>query len=384
MALMTKRKIAIFSAQYYPHMGGVEEFTKGIAKALANKGCDVTVVTNDTDAVGAGTRLENGVTVLRLPCHALLNGRLPLPRLSSSLRSLWRDLKDTSFDGVVVNTRFYPHSILGMKLARNNHARPVVIEHGSSYVSFGAPAIDAVERIYERTITRLGKRYSPRYFGVSAKSADWLKEFSIEAEGVIHNSLNAREYCALATKRRWRAELGIDEFAFLIVFAGRLIKEKGLDSLLEALELLNAKRGNYYLAIAGSGPLEEQTRRANSDHCRFVGRLDRGDLSALFREADCLCLPTCYPEGLPTVLLEAASQHAALIVSDCAGAREVVPDDSFGTILPEIAPCAIADAIDGYREDRERLERCKDAVAKRVEENFSWDSSADRLLAALF
>lgn len=384
MALMTKRKIALFSAQYYPHMGGVEEFTKGIAKALTNKGCDVTVVTNDTDSIGAGTRLEDGVTVLRLPCHSLLNGRFPLPRVTSRWKCLWRNLESVSFDGVVVNTRFYPHSILGMKLARDNHARPIVIEHGSSYVSFGAPVIDAVERVYERIITRLGKRYSPRFFGVSAKSAEWLKIFSIDAEGVIHNSLNAREYCASASKRRWRAELGIDESAFVIVFAGRLIKEKGMDSLLKALGLLNARGGNYNLVIAGSGPLEEQARRVDSAHCRFVGRLDRGDLSALFREADCLCLPTRYPEGLPTVLLEAASQHTALIVSDCAGAREVVPDDSFGTVLPEVTPRAIAEAIDGYRGDRERLERCKDAVAKRVEESFSWDRSADRLLAALF
>lgn len=381
---MARQKVAVFSAQYFPHMGGVEQFTSGIAGALIRKGYDVTVVTNDTDLIGAGDSIEDGVNVLRLPCLAFLNGRLPLPIPSKTRSALCRELWNKKFDGVIVNTRFYPHSILGMKLAKKNGVTPIVLEHGSSFVPLGSPVLDMTEHAYERLITRVGQKYSPDYYGVSIKSAEWLHEFSIIARGVVHNSIDAQGYQELASSRQWRRELGIDKSVFLLVFAGRLIGEKGLDSLLDALNLLKEGKGDYCLAIAGTGPMEERARQTESEHCHYVGRLSRPDLSALLAEADCLCLPTRYPEGLPTVLLEAAAQHAAIIVSDCAGAREVVPDEAFGTVLSETTPETIANAIDDYREDPERLERCKVKTSERVETLFSWDDSAEKLIDAMF
>ena len=360
-------------------MGGIESFTKNLASALTKKNCAVTVVTNDTNSCGAGFSYEGGVRVLRLPCISLINTRLPLPSPSLKRTSLLKELHGTCFDGVVVNARFYPHSLLGMRFAKANALRPIVIEHGSSYLAFGSPIADEAARHYERIITRIGKRYEPLYFGVSRNSAEWLKEFSIEAEGVIHNSIDAQEYRSIAADRKWRDELGIDNDTVLLVYAGRLLPEKGLPVLLDSLKRIEDSGLRVMLAIAGEGKLSDLARKSESKSCRYLGCLDRGELSALLRDADCLCLPTTYPEGLPTVLLEAAVQNTAILVSNCAGAKEVVPDDSFGLVLDDISPNSLSNAITRFALDRNYLESCKKSVSARVSMEFSWDNTAEEL-----
>ncbi len=368
--------IAVFSAQYPPHMGGIETFTRNLAGALAARGCEVIVVTNDTNGAGAGLTREDGFDVMRLPCLPLVDGRLPLPSPSAERSGLIRQLRQRPLDGVLVNARFYPHSLLGMRLAREKGLRPLVLDHGSAWLSFSNRLLDPVVRLYERVITAMGKRYGAAYFGVSRKSAEWLGEFGIHAEGVITNSIDAAAYREQASDRDWREELRIDGSTFLVVFAGRLVPEKGLQRLLETFNLHFKNDASIHLAIAGSGPMERAASESGLDNCSYVGRLSQADLSALFRDADCLCLPTAYPEGLPTVLLEAAAQHAAIVVSDCAGAREVVPDDTHGIVLKELTPQTIAKALSRLRDDRDDLNRCKRNAAERVKYEFSWDKTA--------
>lgn len=48
------RTYAIFSAQYSPHMGGIEAFTQSVSRALADLGNEVIVVTNDTEGAWCG------------------------------------------------------------------------------------------------------------------------------------------------------------------------------------------------------------------------------------------------------------------------------------------------------------------------------------------
>lgn len=67
----------LFSALYPPHMGGIENFTYGLAHALVDRGDGVLVVTNDTNGLGAGITDEDGVWVLRLPCFPFFRDAFP-------------------------------------------------------------------------------------------------------------------------------------------------------------------------------------------------------------------------------------------------------------------------------------------------------------------
>lgn len=161
--------ICIFSALYEPHVGGVETYTKGIANALVKKGHRVIVVTNNTDNA-LEQESANGIEVVRLPCSPLLNGRFPLSKKCPSSDALWKWLDSQTIDHVVVNTRFYPLSILGLKFARKKSIEPVLIEHGSAHLTLGNPALDIPLNIVEHTMTMLAKHSKPRCFARVAES----------------------------------------------------------------------------------------------------------------------------------------------------------------------------------------------------------------------
>ena len=368
-------RIAFFSAQYPPHMGGIENFTQNLARALGNRGHAVTVVTNDTNSIGAGWACEDGFDVLRLPCVPLVDGRLPLPKPSAVRRELLKELSAREFDGVLVNARFYPHSLLGMKIARARGLAPLVLDHGSAYLSFSNPLLDPCVRIYEHVMTALGKRYKPRYFGISHKSVEWLRTFGIEAEGVISNSIDAAEFRECASRRDFRAELELDEDDFLVAFVGRLIPEKGISSIIEASRNCELISRRAVFALAGDGPLADEVKAAEGPNLRWVGRLGKNDVSALLQQSDALCLPS-RSEGFSTTLLEAGACGCPAVVTDIGGARELIPDEHYGTIIQSREAAAVISALAFVADNRSVLLEQSQNCRRQVDGKFSWDKSA--------
>lgn len=369
-------RIAIFSAQYPPHMGGIENFTQNLARALGNRGHAVTVVTNDTNSIGAGWACEDGFDVLRLPCVPLVDGRLPLPKPSTVRRELLKELSAREFDGVLVNARFYPHSLLGMKIARARGLAPLVLDHGSAYLSFSNPLLDSCVRIYEHVMTALGKRYKPRYFGISHKSVEWLRTFGIEAEGVISNSIDAAEFRECASRRDFRAELELDKDDFLVAFVGRLIPEKGISAIIEASRTSELSNRHVVFALAGDGPLADEVKAAEGHNLCWMGRLGKDDVSALLQQSDALCLPS-RSEGFSTTLLEAGACGCPAVVTDIGGARELIPDEHYGTIIKSMAASSIIAAIVHLADDPLLLMEQRRDYQSLVEKNYSWNSTAE-------
>lgn len=376
------KSFVIFSAQYPPHMGGVEFFTRNIARALAGLGHRVLIVTNDTEGLGAGLSEEEGLEILRLPCHPLFSGRLPLPLNNSERRALLRRLNSRRFDGVLVNARFYPHSLLGMRLARSMGLTPVVLDHGSAWLSFSKPLLDPIVRLYERSLTMYGKRrYKPRYYGVSKKSSEWLNTFGIRSCGEISNSIDALEYRDQASARDFKKELGLSGDAFIVAFVGRLIPEKGVRVLIEASQSdALVKRGVVFL-LAGDGPLASEVEAAQGLSLRWLGRLGRYDVSALLQQANVLCLPT-RSEGFSTTLLEASACGCPSIVTDVGGARELIPSEDFGTIIPTSGVVDVIDACLNLADNRDLAEAQGKKCREWVENSFSWRASASSLVDA--
>lgn len=366
--------LAIFSAVYPPHLGGVEAFTQGLARALVSRGDEATVVTNDTEGLGTGLSDEGGVSVLRLPCRPLLGGRFPVARGAAARRAL-AELDGRDFDGVLVNTRFYPHSLLGMAFARERGLAPVVLDHGSAYLTFGSPALDMAVRAYEHAVTRWGRRYHGRYFGISEKSAAWLGTFGLRADGVITNAIDAASYRASASGRDLRSELGVGPGQLLVAFVGRLIPEKGVRALVEASRDERLAGAGVVLALAGDGPLAPEVAAAEGACLRALGRLSREDTAALLSQANLLCLPT-RSEGFSTTLLEAAACGCPALVTDVGGARELIPDDSFGRIMPDASSETIVRELLALAARASELPAMGRRCQERAEGLFSWDATA--------
>ncbi len=369
----------IYSANYLPNIGGVEKYTYFLAKQLKAMGHEATIVTNNVFSLALFEELENGVKIYRLPCHPLIGGRFPAPKKGKEFNKLFDEITSSPTDYIVINTRFYPHTFLGVQHAEKAGVRPIVIDHGSAYLTFGNPAIDVAVKAYEHAVTAKLKRHSIDFYGVSGASVEWLKTFGIKGLGVINNSIDADEYLAQASERNFKTELAGSE-CFLVSFTGRLIPEKGVRNLLEAAKLLK-NDPQIQFALAGDGPLKEELEDNNPGNMHLLGRLEAADIASLLKQSDCFCLPT-RSEGFSTSLLEAAACYTTPVITNVGGVPEMIPTPEYGVILKSQKPEEIAEAIRSLKANPAHNAQLASNIGQRVRKEFSWAATANKIIAA--
>lgn len=367
------RTYCIFSALYAPSIGGVEKYTQSLAYALADAGNEVIVVAAGASGAKKLEEPRAGVTVVRLPGFGLLGGRFPVPKCGSLLRSCLESVRNRDIDFVVVNTRFYLHSLIGLTFARQMGIRPLLIEHGSAHLTMGGGALDRIVAVYEHVITCFVKHADPAFYAVSSAGCRWLRHFGIESSGVLSNSIDADLFRSISSKRDFRSELGIGEGTLLVSSVGRLVPEKGVMSVLRAA--CDLSDVDVHFILAGDGPLRAEVEDCGCLNVTYVGRLSEEDVSALLASADVFCLPS-RSEGFATSLLECAACAAVPIVTHVGGVDELIPDESFGCVIDDMDPALVANSVRELAADRDNLGRMADNLKRRVEEGFSWRKTA--------
>lgn len=237
-------RIAIFSANYLPNTGGVERYTYNLAKTLASDGFEVTIVTSNVFKLQEKEILQEKITIYRLSCINLVKGRFPLTRFfSKNFRKLNKELNSFYYDLVIVNTRFYFHSLYGAHFGKKHSKKVICIEHGSGHLTLGNPIMDFCIRIFEHSITAVIKHSVKDFYGVSIKCTEWLKHFKINAKGVFYNAVDINEIQNIKNNEKPfnLADFSLSKESKIITFTGRLIKEKGILTLVKATLLLNTK-----------------------------------------------------------------------------------------------------------------------------------------------
>lgn len=137
-----------------------------------------------------------------------------------------------------------------------------------------------------------------------------------------------------------------------IIFAARLIKDKGLLEYIKAADILSRKHPeNIEFCLAGSVDMRNPTSATESEveEWRAKGSLvilgQVNDISALFSTSSIVVLPS-YREGFPRVLMEAAACGRPVVTTDVPGCRDAVQPGRTGLIVPARDAVALADAID--------------------------------------
>ena len=165
---------------------------------------------------------------------------------------------------------------------------------------------------------------------------------------MIHSGIGDEEPPAVDPADGPRASSAAPADAPLVLFAGRLAAQKGVDDLLAALDLLQHVRPDLRTLIVGDGPAARAARR---DRATPSGSTARSGSSATATtspgcspRADLLVLPSLY-EGLPNVVLEAMRFRKPVVATAAPGTTEVVVDGETGLLVPMQAATALAQAI---------------------------------------
>jgi glycosyltransferase involved in cell wall biosynthesis len=161
-----------------------------------------------------------------------------------------------------------------------------------------------------------------------------------------------------------------------IAFAGRLVEDKGIRTLVAAHDLLSSDGYDIRLLIAGlpdaanptSIPLAEikaWSERRNLTHLGFVD-----DIAAFWASAHIAVLPS-RREGLPLTLLEAAACGRPLIATDVPGCREIARAGVNALLVPRDDAPALAEAISRLAADQALRAKFGAAGRTLVEREFS-------------
>ncbi|MBI4574773.1 MAG: glycosyltransferase [Planctomycetes bacterium] len=166
----------------------------------------------------------------------------------------------------------------------------------------------------------------------------------------------------------------------VVLCVARMVRQKGLDTLLRAVALLPRTRP-VSLWLAGEGPerpgLERLARGLGLSRVEFLGW--RADVPDLLGEADVLALPSRW-EGLPVAVLEAMAAGVPVVATAVDGTAETVVHGETGLLVPPGDPVGLALALDRVLGDREAARRMGEAGRRRAGLHFRVDAMVEAYL----
>ncbi len=166
----------------------------------------------------------------------------------------------------------------------------------------------------------------------------------------------------------------------IIFFIGRLVREKGVQHLLEALPAVRERFPNVRAVIAGRGLYGEELHRLAlhlgiDRHVTFAGYVDEETRNQLYAHAEAAVFPSLYePFGL--VALEAMAAGTPVVVGDTGGFAETVAHGVNGIRVAAGSAAALAGGICALLGDPDLSRRLACRALQEMEEKYSWPSIA--------
>jgi glycosyltransferase involved in cell wall biosynthesis len=311
--------------------GGAELLVVRLAAGLRARGWQVRVISMMPPQAFEEELRNAGIMVESLEMRKGIPNPAALIKLLRLLRSRRPD---------VVHSHMFHANLLG-RISRKPAGTPVLIS--------------TIHNMYEgRRWRELANRYTATLADVttiiSRKSGERMVRvgaISRERLKVIPNGVDTARYSRSETARKeLRGQLDAgDSFIWLAV--GRFAEAKDHVNMIRAYHRAWQARGDTLLLLVGEGGLRKQAEDLAeelgiSGQVRFLGV--RKDIPALMSAADAYLMSSSW-EGMPLVLLEAASCCLPVVATDVGGNSEVVVDGTTGFLVPPKDPEKLAAAM---------------------------------------
>ena len=394
---------------------GSNVYTRALARAWTRTGHDVTIVCQERhperyDLAGAEVvvpELRDGLLpVFVLDDYEGLVARL-LQDFTHAEREAYVQANAAALRALQpADVVFANHVLLGGPVGRASGARYVVKAHGSEleYSMRGRPELErwGAESLADATAVFVGSEHIRAVLEDVVGHVDRVHEVppGVDVEEFVPEARGEALAALIAEARRDPAdgderhpdvgnaerfaEFFADE-APTIVFVGKLIENKGVQVLFDAMHELDARA-----LVVGFGDYRAELEARAPGRVLFTGALEHRHLVHLLPLADVAVVPSIFPEAFGMVAAEAAAAGVPPLVADHSGLAEVAagiaaeypPELAWLTSFPSGDAAALAERL---RELLALPQRAELGLAARraVERNWSWTRVAERLLEPL-
>jgi glycosyltransferase involved in cell wall biosynthesis len=227
---------------------------------------------------------------------------------------------------------------------------------------------------------RLLLRRFSGFLAVGKRARIFLREHRVPTERIVDSPhavdgarirRDAGDSLTPEGRSRVRAELGLRDGEFALLFAGRLAPSKRPESAIRAVAEFGE---DAVLVICGSGELEPSCRRLAAEigaRVVWLGFRNQSELPRLYAAVDALVLPSAFSETWGLVVNEAMAIGTPCVVSDAVGcAPDLIEPGQAGEVFPAEAPSFF---LDGLQRIRSRVGSW-DAVSTAVRAKAAWYS----------
>lgn len=397
------RHVVVMVATSYPRFpgDGVGSFMEPIAKSVALRGHDVHLVAPWHPAITRPAH-EDGVSFhfyryapmralnvfgyaegLRADTTLKINAWAAAPlALSAGCFAAWRVAskhKATVMHGHWV----IPGGAMAMLAAG---PRPLVVSlHGSDVFVAERHRLPraAARAIFRRAawVTACSDDLHTRALALGARAA---------ATETVPYGVDTTRFAPAPEQRQFvRRAIGIGGGP-LIFTAGRLVRKKGFEYLIDAMPALRLAFPTLRLAIAGDGDLRDELRAralAHGDAVIFLGTRSQDDVGHMAAAADVVVVPSVHDDagnvdGLPNFALEALATATPMVATRVGGLAQAIRDGVTGRLVQERDPAALAAAIRDLLDAPDLAQAIGVRARSDVTAHFGWARVGERLEAS--
>lgn len=404
-------RIVLLSDRIPPeNRGGAGRVAWALARGLRDAGHEVHVIAATPGA--PFEQVREGIATYHLHSRypARLRAYLSLvnPQTAGALRRLYERLGPDMVNAHNVHNDLSYYSLtlahrMGIAAVFNAHdLMPVAYGRLRHFVDPARCGVDSPDDyrlppLYNLREMRL--RYNPlrnraiRYILTNHASAriavSQAHRAALEANGlppfrVIYNGLDPQTLASPDTVERLRAGLNLAGRR-VILFAGRLTRDKGSLQLLQALNLVAARVPDVTLLVLsdrdfrGEGVDHPEFADVLATHVRLGGWMDGEELTAAFHLADVVAAPSVVMDCFPTVNLEAMAARKPLVATCYGGSPEAVIDGETGFIVNPFDTAAFAERLARLLLDSDLRRRMGEAGYARLVEHFTLAEQVRRM-----
>lgn len=366
--------VLMICPQFNPIVGGYERAAERLAVALSRHGTEVTVVTERRESDWPRRDNFDMVPVHRLPC--IYRRHLHIVSALSALAwyLLWHGRR---FDVWHVH-QYGLHAALAVAMGKIL-GRPVALKLTSSARQGIGNAIS--ETRMSRAAAAMLRRVDA-CVAVSRETAAEALDFGIQADRIhaIGNGVDVRAYYPPTPKDRLVQRAYFDVVANgLVVFVGRLSREKNPDGLLAAWRIaLPRLPRDWKLVLVGDGPMRDMLEKqiaVDGLRERVIVAGGSNDVDRWLRAADVFVMPS-HNEGLSNTMLEAMASGLPIVSTNVSGSLENLREPGAGVVVDVGCMEQFAEALVNLAMDESLRQRMGERGRNVIESKYSIDQIA--------